>query len=471
VRFWGRGARNGLVAGIMAWVLVGSGVLVGVAPGAAAQGGQSPLVRSPNLAAPDVPSGSTPEGSLPGGQSLQLLVSLAPSNQAGLQQLLMDEQDPSSPEYHDWLAPGQFDPQFGPSPSSVSAVETWLRGKGISDLTFSGLAVSATASASTVTAGLGTPFARYRSADGHTGYSATEAPLVPEDLSGGTIQAIVGLDTTSTMQPQIAGEPTGEPVPTGGAGTTPSLMVASPQVAGPVAAQPEVGSPAACPAAQEAATTPNGDFYTLDELGDAYGIGSLLSAGQNGRGETVGLYELGQAVTGDVSSYESCLGLTNPLVIDPVDGGASPGFDGTAEADSDIEQVAAQAPGAAIISYEGPNSPQGDYDVWDTIVANDTAQVISTSWGQCEPQAEADGTIGAYTALFGKQLARDKPFWSPLVIVGRRVATHTTPQRQTRSTIRRPIPGSQRWAAHRSSGRETRQLGTGVSMTKARRVW
>ncbi len=73
---------------------------------------------------------------------------------------------------------------------------------------------------------------------------------------------------------------------------------------------------------------------------------------------------------------------------------------GTGEADLDIEQAATQAPSSSIVSYEGPNTAQGEYDTWSEIVGADAAQVISTSWGLCEPFADQAGEIPALTPLF-----------------------------------------------------------------------
>ena len=83
-----------------------------------------------------------------------------------------------------------------------------------------------------------------------------------------------------------------------------------------------------------------------------------------------------------------------------VDGGGTAGAQGTAEADSDIEQVATQAPGTSIVSYEGPNSPTGSYDTWNAIVTQDTASVVSTSFGLCEPDSVADGVVSSEDTLF-----------------------------------------------------------------------
>ena len=71
-----------------------------------------------------------------------------------------------------------------------------------------------------------------------------------------------------------------------------------------------------------------------------------------------------------------------------------------------------QAPDASVMSYEGPNTEQGSYDVWNTIVTDDAAQVISTSWGMCEPDAETAGVQGAYTALFERASAQGQSIFA-----------------------------------------------------------
>ena len=62
--------------------------------------------------------------------------------------------------------------------------------------------------------------------------------------------------------------------------------------------------------------------------------------------------------------------------------------------------MASQAPGASIISYEGPNTAEGSYGVWAGIVGADAAQVVSASWDMCEPDADDAGEIPAFTTLF-----------------------------------------------------------------------
>jgi len=170
--------------------------------------------------------------------------------------------------------------------------------------------------------------------------------------------------------------------------------------------QPQADGLTACPAAQAAAGS---SYYTLDNLGAAYGIGSLLTDGQNGHGQTIGLYELASSSPSDISEYKSCFGLTNSVSTVSIDGGGGTvGGAGTVEADADIEQAATQAPSAALISYEGPNSGSGPYDTWNEIVSTDIAKVVSTSWGLCEPLAENDGFISSFSTLLPRPQRKDR---------------------------------------------------------------
>ncbi|HVA08443.1 MAG TPA: protease pro-enzyme activation domain-containing protein, partial [Acidimicrobiales bacterium] len=338
------------------------GVISFVVTPASASGFVPAFVRPNALAPGNAPSGANPLGSVPGSQQLQLSVVLPPSNGPQLQTLLRNLNDPTSPEYHHWLRPGQFAAEFGPSSAEAASVESWLHGTGLNQTTVSGFAVKVSAAASQVSTALGTSFEQYRAPSGHVGYLAQATPLVPQSLAGGQITAILGLDTVAQFQPQS----TPAPASSGGGGT---LL------------QPNADGLTPCAAAQSAAGS---SYYTLDALGAAYGIGSLLADGQNGHGETIGVYELASHSATDVATYESCFGLTNPVGTIQVDGGGGTvGGNGTFEADLDIEQAATQAPGATIISYEGPSSGTGPYDTWNAIVSADAAQVVSTSWGEC----------------------------------------------------------------------------------------
>ncbi len=56
---------------------------------------------------------------------------ITPAQQTALTQLLIDQQNPSSPRYHRWLTPEQYGSQFGLSNADLSAVNAWLTAQGL----------------------------------------------------------------------------------------------------------------------------------------------------------------------------------------------------------------------------------------------------------------------------------------------------------------------------------------------------
>jgi hypothetical protein len=370
-------------------LLVVAGFVVSL-PGSAEA--SNPLVRPHQFAPAGPPPGAQALGALPGTQPLSLSVVLPPSNQAGMQSLLANLYNPSSPQYHQWLKPGQFATEFGPSPSDVSSVESWLHSRGLSSTSRAGSDINVTASVKAVSAALGTSFEKYRSRSGHEGYVTHGTPLVPQNLATGQIASIVGLDSLSTYQPEDL-----------------TALASSQATSGGGSLQPAADGLTPCSGATNALNH-SGGAVSLDQVGSAYGINSLLNQGENGQGETIALYELAPHSEGDVDTYLNCFGLTNPVSTVVVGEGGTPGS-GTEEADLDIEQVATQAPKANIISYEGPNSNPGAMQVWNQIVTDDAAQVVSTSWGECESVALAGDPKG-YSALFTQAAMQGQTIFS-----------------------------------------------------------
>ena len=59
-----------------------------------------------------------------------LVLQRGPEQQAALDRFLADLQDPSSPQYHQWLSPEQFGARFGPADADLATVTSWLRSHG-----------------------------------------------------------------------------------------------------------------------------------------------------------------------------------------------------------------------------------------------------------------------------------------------------------------------------------------------------
>jgi subtilase family serine protease len=60
-----------------------------------------------------------------------LVFRLSPAEQADLDRLLRDQQNPSSPDYHRWLTPEQYADRFGMSKSDIAKAGAWLSSEGL----------------------------------------------------------------------------------------------------------------------------------------------------------------------------------------------------------------------------------------------------------------------------------------------------------------------------------------------------
>jgi hypothetical protein len=80
------------------------------------------------LASAKYDRGAAP-ASLPMNRML-LVLQRSPSQEAALEQLLDQQQDHASPNYHQWLTPQQFGQQFGPSDQDIQTITIWLQSHG-----------------------------------------------------------------------------------------------------------------------------------------------------------------------------------------------------------------------------------------------------------------------------------------------------------------------------------------------------
>jgi subtilase family serine protease len=390
---------------------------------ASASGADTKMVRPAQLSAGPAPYGSKALGPVPPTRQISLRIVMPPSHQSQLHDLLTALYDRSSPRFHRWLGRGQFESKFGPSARTVAEVVSWLKGVGLKSEA-SGFAVSTAAPAKQMAAALGTSFEQYRSPSGQSGYLARRTPEIPASLSQGQISVILGLNTVAKFN-------------------SPKF---SPSAAAPTqkTSLDQIDEDGLTACAQAKATA--GDQYlTLDQVGAAYQLGPLLANGQNGHGKTVGLYELADHTPSDIDAYQQCFGLSNPVATVKVDGGGiSHGGYGTIEADLDIETVATEAPGASIISYEGPgNSLAAAYDTWSVIVSDDAVQAISTSFGECEPTAQSDGDITAYSPLFEQAAAQGQTITAASADFGS--TDCVVPGAKGSTTEEVDFPGSDAW--------------------------
>jgi Pro-kumamolisin, activation domain/Putative Ig domain len=365
--------------------------LTSAAP-AAAGPGQVRLGAPPRL-----PAGSRIVASVASATPIHVTVTLRPRDAAGLRALANAVSTPGSPRYRQYITPQQFVQRFGPSAAQMKAVETSLRAHGLRVGTPSPnhLSIPVSTTAGAAARAFSVSFAHVVLRSGASGIVNQQAPAVDAAVAP-VVQTVLGLDTVSKAVPLL--------VRSHATTATHEIPHARPHIA--------TGGPQPCAAASGA---DSGGGYTDDQIAAAYGLSGLYTSGGTGgapdfgAGQTVAILELEPYTPADIIAYEECYAVNgqpiNPQIANVnVDGGASGTQSG--EAALDIENVIGLAPQANVIVYEGPNSGSGPYDTFSSIISQHLAQVVTASWGQCEPlngfsQAQAESILFQQAAAEG----------------------------------------------------------------------
>jgi subtilase family serine protease len=390
------------IAAVVACAALG---LTGAAAAASPSGAQAvpsggPAVRLTADQAPRLPAGTVALGRVAASQRLRLDVNLRLRDPAALTAFLAGLGNRRSPDYHRFLRPGQFGPRFGPALASVAAVEAALRQAGLTPgpVTSNRLTIPVSAPAGAVERALGVTLTRYRLPGGRVAYANTAAPRLPA-AAASSVAGILGLNDVYLDQRALAR------LAPERAATRPVAAGGGRELSGHPMARASATGPQPC----SAATTTSEEFggYTADTLAQYYLMSPLYTKGDLGSGVRVALFEQEPNWKGDISAYESCYGVTTSVSYTKVDGGAGSGA-GEGEAALDIEDVLGLAPAAALDVYQGPNGGDSDtYDIYNKIITADKDQVISTSWGECEP--DSDATLrSAEQTLFEQANAQDQ---------------------------------------------------------------
>jgi len=377
-------------------VMVTSGVLgasidatAATEPSPGQTGPLGPMVRLVGSAT-SLPHGATVLGPTDEVVQVTVEVALRPRDPAALDEFAKAVSTPGSPQFHRYLAAGHLAERFGPTAETLRATRSWLASAGLSvgATSANGLLVPVTGSVGELERVFDTTLVQAHLADGRVARLSPREPVVPSSLSP-TIEGILGLSTSAIASPHLLAGKALPRVP----------------VAGSAVAAPRIQSgPQAC--AQAANYSANG--RTATQLASTYGLTPLYGNGRVGAGQTVGIFELEPFFASDIAAYQACYGTHVPVTTVDVDGGATGPQSG--EAALDIEVVAGLAPGSSITVYTGPNDgATGPIDTYARMVNDDTAQVLTTSWGQCEPAftgTDGQAELQAEATLFAEAAAQ-----------------------------------------------------------------
>jgi hypothetical protein len=330
-----------------------------------------------------VPSGAKAVSATSASKVISGAVALKVRDAAGLSALAADVSDPSSSLYKHYLSASAFDSRFSPAASTVTAVKSELKDAGlqVTSVATNGLLVDWKGTVSHAAAAFHTGFDNFRLSSGQTVYAQTATVRLPASIAS-SVQSVVGLNDIVTP------EALGLPAAVRGSKTVTRAKALAPASSSDATA----GGPAAC--ADATATAAEYGGLTDTQIANAYGVNGLYSAGDTGAGETIAVYELEPYRLSDIKAFDTCyFGATKAATMVSnitnvaVDGGQQVG-PGSGESELDIDDVSAIAPSAKIRVYLAPNSETGGLDEYNTIVSQDAAQEITSSWGECESEVQ-----------------------------------------------------------------------------------
>ena len=338
--------------------LVLGALTLGFAGGAAAQVGGG--------------SGVSAVSATPPSQAVTFNVFLPVQNRAALETLLSDQQTPSSPNFHKWLTPAQFNAQFGPTAAAVASATAALKAQGFTVVAAQGRAIRVAGTAGTVGRAFSTSLSTLQPRTGPAKLVANSPLVLPAALKsqGAMIAAFTGLPKMHThfkLATQISSsKPANRYSSSGG--------------------------------------------YFFDDLKQAYGYPSYQAF--DGTGVNAAVLISSDALDSDVAAefnagplgftiggapiQENFTGITGKpaptLIHQPVDQ-ATLNIDpnGVFEASLDVQQILGGAPGAKVTVVDVPDlSDQSLIDGYAYIVNATTAsgkaqfQLVNSSFGECE---------------------------------------------------------------------------------------
>ena len=291
---------------------------------------------------PSVVAQLAPGARLAGTNRLHLAIGLPLRNQDGLNALLQQVSDPSSPNYHHFLTSAEFNAQFGPTEQDYQTVLQFAATNGltVTRTHTNRMLVEVAASASSVEHAFNVTLRKYRDAKNNREFFSPDTePTVP---AGVAALDVSGLNNYAQPKPHLRMNPN--------------------------STAPHAGS------------GPGGNYMGYD-FRSAYVPGTTLT----GAGQKIALVQFDGYYASDIAQYAQQAGLPGvPLTNILLNGfsGVPTGSGGEVEVSLDIEMVISMAPNLSqVLVYEGDPFNFLPNVVLNQIAADNSARQISCSWG------------------------------------------------------------------------------------------
>jgi subtilase family serine protease len=282
---------------------------------------------------------------------LTLVLKKSEQQSAELNRLLVDLQDPKSPNYHRWLTPEVYADRFGLNPADLSQIAHWLESQGlkVTSVARARNAITVTGTVGRIENAFHTEIRKYVIA-GEAHYANATEPSLPRAFES-SVLAIHGLhnfrlQAHHVMAPKRL---------SARAGTRPQYTDAS----------------------------SGGHYLAPDDYATIFDINALYSSGIDGSSQTIVIVGQTDIDPSHLNTFRETFGMSDPslktiLIPDSDD----PGYSETdaQESDLDLEWASSIARRASLLFVYGT-------DVTDAVqyaIDQNLAPVISMSYGECE---------------------------------------------------------------------------------------
>lgn len=320
------------------------------------------------LARPEFDQGAVPD-STPMNRML-LLLQRSPEQEAALQQLMAEQQVKDSPNFHKWLTPQQFGAQFGPADADIQVVTDWLTRQGFQAIKVATgkTVIEFSGTAGQVRNAFQTEIHHYL-VNAKLRQANSADPQIPAALTP-VVRGIVSLHNfPRKSMKHNAGVFVGNKVNR---------------------AKPLFTTTSGCGSGQ------NQPCYVLGPADFAKIYNLPPTTTLSGAGVTIALVADSNINPLDVSAFQTLFGLSASFTsANIILNGPDPGMNGDeGEADLDVQTASMVAPGATVnlvVSEDTLTAAGIDLSAL-YIVDNNGADVVSESFGICEPALGATGT-------------------------------------------------------------------------------
>lgn len=360
------------------WLLPATAVAALIMTGAYAQAATSQAVskRLVIQAIPAIVNRAQLNGPHQSSATIKLVIGMKLRHVRQLNAFLRNVQNPASPAYHQFLTPKQFTRLYGPTSGQVQVVIRYLRSQGllVRSVSRNRTLIRAVGITRQIEQTFGIRINDY-TFQGRRFFAPGMRPRLPSEIAS-YVQAVIGLSNAAVLHPMHRR-------------ATDHTIFQNRRHKIRADSRFDTwngyfrrgrGSSAAA----NANTTPSG--FSPQQIATAYTWPSITNTA-NANGVTIAI-ATAQSTNLSASDYDGFwnqYGLpTHTIQMINVDGSAT-ATAGTGETTIDVERSGAMAPGANITVYDANNASLVDFtDTYNKIVTDNTAQVMTTSWGTAE---------------------------------------------------------------------------------------